>query len=205
MGFVFEELIQFFQDLYDNKIPWDQLFLLVIGVVALTFREVYYAVKKKQKVVRAFFEGLLAGVILPFVVMIVLRLLLFLLENYLHLSIHPDELTNVRWYMLVSWVILLFSPWMLLVERKETSRKSAFLLSIVNIPFFILIYWMIALFWKPDVQVHLAIQVCTGIVLTAGMYLLFLIDKSEKKRREKAKRKRAAWQEAAEEKNSSQG
>ncbi len=205
MELVFEELIYFFQDLYANKIPWEQLFLLAIGVVVLISREVYSAIKKKRKVVQAFFLGLFAGVILPFVIMIVLRVLLFLLERYLDLSINPDDVTTVRWYMLISWIILLFSPWMLLIERKETSRKWALFLSIMNVPFFILVYWMMALFWKPDVQIHLGIQIITSIVLTAGLNLLFLLEKRRERRKERIRRKRLAWQKAAKEKNRSQG
>jgi hypothetical protein len=135
-----------------------------------------------------FFLGLVAGMFITFAVIVLFQVIHFIMSEFWGLSVQPNNLETRRWYALVNAVMIVVSPLVLLSKNKKPWTK--FFLSLVNIPFFLVVYWVVSSLWKPEVQVGLEIQLVMIISLTLGLHLLYWLAQAKKKSKIKKKRKK---------------
>jgi type VI protein secretion system component VasK len=78
----------------------------------------------------------------------------------------------------------------LVLGAKLKNRWVRSFLLLINIPYYLAVYWVIASLWKPEVQVGLEIQLVMIISLTLGLHLLYWLAQAKKKSKIKKKRKK---------------
>lgn len=171
----------FFVDVIFGRVSMELLILALFNMLIISSIGIRQAIKEKEKVMPNFFLGLFIGMLVIFAVMSVFRIVYFIMSEIFGLSIQPNDQETKRWYALVNAVMVTVSPLVFLAKIKN--RWKRLFLSLIHVPFFLVVYWAVASLWKPEVQVGIEIQLVMSVSLTLGLYLWF--SPKERKRKKK--------------------